>query len=296
MTLEERQEELRLGAARRAQVAPRPSWPTRSAAPSCYGGVRRRSSPPSATVETLARIVAGDADRAAGADVGVLYVGELARRGALGARAVLGLDPARSTEHRGRGRGRGGAGRALSATSCRCRRRALRVRGARRRGAGRAGSCTCRWPSASERWAWRRSAASQDGFDSGESATVQRLAGQAAVALAEAGALAERDWLSQVNAAVLDGVREGIALVGLDHELVSPTPRWSDLADALAMPIAAGDRRRAASPRRYALRRLGDGAGRQRRADRGRAGRSPGVSLERYTAPVDDASGAGSAA
>ena len=48
----------------------------------------------------------------------------------------------------------------------------------------------------------------------------ERLAGQAAVALAEAGALAERNWLSQVNAAVLDGVREGIALVGLDHELV----------------------------------------------------------------------------
>ena len=76
-------------------------------------------------------------------------------------------------------------------------------------------------------------------FDAAESPTLPRLAGQAAVALAEAGALAQRNWLSQVNAAVLDCVREGIALVGLDHELVFANAAMEQLAARLSMPIPA---------------------------------------------------------
>ncbi len=76
-------------------------------------------------------------------------------------------------------------------------------------------------------------------FDASEAATLQRLAGQAAVALAEAGALAQRNWLFQVNGAVLDGVREGIALVGLDHELVLSNAAMERLAGRLSMPISS---------------------------------------------------------
>jgi len=65
------------------------------------------------------------------------------------------------------------------------------------------------------------------------------LAGQAATALAEADALTQQGWLSQVNAAVLDGVREGIALVGLDHELVFANAAMEELAARLSMPIGA---------------------------------------------------------
>ena len=56
----------------------------------------------------------------------------------------------------------------------------------------------------------------------------------------------------------------------------SPTPRWSDLADRLSMPIAdAIGTGREPSVGRF--RRLGGGAGRQRRAHRGRARRLRGV-------------------
>ena len=76
-------------------------------------------------------------------------------------------------------------------------------------------------------------------FAADEAPILQRLAAQAAVALTEAGALAQRNWLSQVNAAVLDGVREGIALVGLDHELVFANAAMEALAERLSMPIGA---------------------------------------------------------
>jgi signal transduction histidine kinase len=125
------------------------------------------------------------------------------------------------------------------------------------------------------------------------------LAGQAAVALAEAGALAQRNWLSQVNTAVLDCVREGIALVGLDHELVFANAAMETLAGRLSMPIPAA---------------IGAASG---LALNGAAPSDPetyfaqwevmladteepiadeltisGIVLERYTAPVDDETGA----
>ena len=133
-------------------------------------------------------------------------------------------------------------------------------------------------------------------FDAGEPATLQRLAGQAAVALAEAGALAERNWLSQVNAAVLDGVREGIALVGLDHELVFANAAMERLAGRLSMPIAARDRgarrdrRRVVGPEAY----FADWEAILADADEPTADELAvgGTVLERYTAPVDDAPGA----
>ena len=132
-------------------------------------------------------------------------------------------------------------------------------------------------------------------FDAGERPTLERLAGQAAVALAEAGALAQRNWLSQVNAAVLDCVREGIALVGLDHELVFANAAM----EQLARPLVDADRRRdrrARRGRRAAGTRAYSRAGRrcsptadEPTADELSVGRTV---LERYTAPVDDEAGA----
>jgi signal transduction histidine kinase len=134
-------------------------------------------------------------------------------------------------------------------------------------------------------------------FDSSEAPTLQRLAGQAALALAEAGALAQRNWLAQVNSAVLDGVREGIALVGLDHELVLANTAMEQLAGRLSMPIGAAIGARGAALETAAVDRdayfaeweaiLADGD--DPTADELEVG---GVVLERYTAPVDDASGA----
>ena len=157
------------------------------------------------------------------------------------------------------------------------------------------GSCTCR---CARRARDRRGDArrrQRGRVRRGVAPTLSRLAGQAAVALAEAGALAQRNWLSQVNAAVLDCVREGIALVGLDHELVFANAAMEQLAARLSMPIAAAIGARGADvvrrrPRGL-LRRLGDDPRRHRRADRRRAAVS-GMVLERYTAPVDDDAGA----
>ena len=115
------------------------------------------------------------------------------------------------------------------------------------------------------------------------------------MALAEAGALAERNWLSQVNAAVLDGVREGIALVGLDHELVFANAAMERLAGSLSMPVGVGDRgaRRGRSrPIPRPTSRLGGDARRQPTSRPPTSSRSPACVLERYTAPVDDEAGA----
>jgi signal transduction histidine kinase len=137
---------------------------------------------------------------------------------------------------------------------------------------------------------------STEAFDQRESALLQRLAGQAAVALAEAGALAQRNWLSQVNSAVLDGVREGIALIGLDHELVFANAAMERLAGQLAMPIGAAIGARGADPETLSRDRdayfaeweaiLAD-------SDEPTADELTisGVCLERYTAPVDAADG-----
>ena len=141
---------------------------------------------------------------------------------------------------RGRGRGRGARGRWRRARWSPSRAATLRVR------TGLGGESVVRWevhvPLRSgeravgvARWA----ASARAAFAAEEAPILQRLAAQAAVALAEAGALAQRNWLSQVNAAVLDGVREGIALVGLDHELVFANAAMEALARRLAMPIGA---------------------------------------------------------
>ena len=132
-------------------------------------------------------------------------------------------------------------------------------------------------------------------FDPAEADTLQRLAAQAAVALTESGALAQRNWLSQVNAAVLDCVREGIALVGLDYELVFANTAMERLAERLSMPIGAaiGASRGDASaddPETYFAKweaMLAD-------TDEPTADELEisGLVLERYTAPVDDDAGA----
>jgi signal transduction histidine kinase len=126
---------------------------------------------------------------------------------------------------------------------------------------------------------------------------LERLGGQTAVALAEAGALAERDWLSQVNAAVLDGVREGIALVGLDHELIFANAAMTELAARLSMPLDAAIGAHGADLEPALVDRdayfaeweriLADGD--EPTADEFELS---GVALERFTAPVDDPAGA----
>ena len=147
--------------------------------------------------------------------------------------------------------------------------------------------------------AWRRSGGvSTAAFDPASSATLSRLAGQAAVALAEAGALAQRNWLSQVNTAVLDCVREGIALVGLDHELVFANAAMERLAERLSMPIPAAI---GANGRRSTAPALGDPDAYFARWEVMLADTEEpiadelsvsGLVLERYTAPVDDEAGA----
>jgi signal transduction histidine kinase len=59
-----------------------------------------------------------------------------------------------------------------------------------------------------------------DGFAGVDEGVVRRLAGQAAVALAEVGSVAEVRWLVQVNKVVLDSVREGIALFGRNGRVI----------------------------------------------------------------------------
>jgi signal transduction histidine kinase len=235
---------------------------------------------------------------AAGADVGVLYA-ETWRDDSRWERvAVLGLEPAPLAEYAAVG-GEGAATRAVS------RRDVVHVESA---AAGLkvrtlAGESPVRWEvhvplNHGERVVGVATLGgiSEASFDPTETPTLQRLGGQAALALAEAGALAQRNWLSQVNAAVLDGVREGIALVGLDHELVFANAAMEQLAGRLAMPIAAAIGARGAAFETAALDReayfadwetiLADGD--EPTADELEVG---GMVLERYSAPVDDATG-----
>jgi signal transduction histidine kinase len=60
----------------------------------------------------------------------------------------------------------------------------------------------------------------EEGFGGVDLGVVRRLAGQAAVALAEVGSVAEVRWLVQVNKVVLDSVREGIALFGRNGRVI----------------------------------------------------------------------------
>ena len=135
-----------------------------------------------------------------------------------------------------------------------------------------------------------------DAFAVDETETVLRLAGQAATALAEADALEQQGWLSQVNAAVLDGVREGLALVGLDDELVFANAAMEQLATRLSMPIGAaigadrGDLPAEFDGESY----FADWEAVLADSDEPTADELAvsGFVLERYTAPIDDARGA----
>jgi signal transduction histidine kinase/CHASE3 domain sensor protein len=245
----------------------------------------------SLALETLAE--------AAGADVGVLYA-ETWRDDTRWTRmAVRGLEPAPLAEHAMVG-GEGAGARAVS------RRDVVHVpsAGAALTVRTLAGETPVRWEvhvplNHGERVVGVATlgGVSECEFDPSEAPTLQRLAGQAALALAEAGALAQRNWLSQVNAAVLDGVREGIALIGLDHELVFANAAMEQLASRLSIPVAAAIGARGAALETAAIDReayfaeweaiLADGD--EPSADELEVG---GMVLERYTAPVDDAAGA----
>ena len=243
----------------------------------------------------LARITLETLADAAGADVGVLYAESWRGDERWPRAAVLGLEPAPLAESTQAG-GEGGAARAVT------RREvvlvphevaALRVRSL----GGEAAVC---WElhiplNHGERAIGVATLGSvlATEFDASEAATLQRLAGQAAVALAEAGALAQRNWLFQVNGAVLDGVREGIALVGLDHELVLSNAAMERLAGRLSMPISSAigaPGTELASTDEDSFARWEDilADGDEPTADELAVG---GVVLERYTAPVDDAAG-----
>ncbi len=249
-------------------------------------------------VASLAALALETLADAAGADVGVLYA-EASRDDARWVRtAVLGLEPAPLPEFAMAG-GEGAGARAVSrrdVVHVSSETAGLRVRTL-------AGEAPVRWEvhvplNHGERVVGVATLGgiTESTFDDSESPTLQRLASQTALALAEAGALAQRNWLSQVNAAVLDGVREGIALIGLDHELVFANTAMEQLAGRLSMPIAAAIGARGAAletaavdPEAYfaeweAI--LADSD--EPTADELEIG---GMVLERYTAPVDDDSG-----
>jgi signal transduction histidine kinase len=57
-------------------------------------------------------------------------------------------------------------------------------------------------------------------FGGSDLAVLQRLAGQAALAIAEVGSVAAVRWLVQVNRVVLDAVREGIILLGRNGRVI----------------------------------------------------------------------------
>ena len=235
---------------------------------------------------------------AAGADVGVLYTENWRDDARWTRTAVLALDPAPLAEFAPTG-GEGAGARAVTSRSVVVVEGAaagLRVR------TGLGGEAVVRWEVHVPLRSGERAVgvASLGGvteapFDPAEASTLERLAAQAAVALTEAGALAQRNWLSQVNSAVLDCVREGIALVGLDHELIFANAAMEQLAGRLSMPIPAaiGASREDSSeddPETYFAQweaMLAD-------TDEPTADELEisGLVLERYTAPVDDDEGA----
>jgi signal transduction histidine kinase len=247
-------------------------------------------------VAALASLTLSALVTAAGADVGVLYLASWRDDSRWMRTAVVGLDPAVLAEHTIAG-GEGAAARAVTT------RTVLPVTGATLRvRTGLGGEQVVRWEvhvplRSGEREVGVASlgGTSSAAFAIEEAPILQRLAAQAAVALAEAGALAQRNWLSQVNAAVLDGVREGIALVGLDHELVFANAAMEALAERLEMPVGAAIGAARASdsdddPEAYFAQweaMLADSD--EPTADELAVN---GVVLQRYTAPVDDEAGA----
>ena len=117
--------------------------------------------------------------------------------------------------------------------------------------------------------------------------------------MSEAGAYEQRRWLAQINTVVLDSVREGIALVGLDNELVFANTAMEALAAQLAMPITQAIGARGADLDTAAVDR--DAyfaqwedifAGNEEPTSDELEIADPPMVLERYTAPVDDLDGA----
>lgn len=244
----------------------------------------------------LAWIALSGLVEAAGADVGVLYAGSWREPDRWSRTAAVGLDPASLPERVAVG-GEGAAAQAVAT------RDVVTVDGSPFRVRGLSGEIAVAWELHVPLQIGERSIGvatlggmRADGFASGEAETVLRLAGQAATALAEADALGQQGWLSQVNAAVLDGVREGIALVGLDHELVFANAAMEQLAARLAIPVAAAiGADRGPSPSAFDGEAYFDdwetvlADSDEPTADELSVS---GFVLERYTAPIDDARGA----
>jgi signal transduction histidine kinase len=247
-------------------------------------------------VGSLAAITLSTLVSAAGADVGVLYLASWRDEARWTRTSVVGLDPGLLAEHTVAG-GEGAAARAVSSGAVLAvSETTLRVR------TGLGGESVVRWEVHVPLRSGDRAVGvatlggvSSAAFAAEEAPILKRLAAQAAVALTEAGALEQRRWLSQVNAAVLDGVREGIALVGLDHELVFANSAMEALAERLSMPVGAaiGTARAADAsddPETYFAHweaMLADSD--EPTADELAVS---GLVLERYTAPVDDEAGA----
>jgi signal transduction histidine kinase len=250
--------------------------------------------------ETLARIVLVRLAEAAGADVGVLYTATWREEGRWTRAAVHGIDPAQLPDAMLVG-GEGAAAQAVArdrVVHVAQERAGLHVRTL-------AGDAPVRWELHVALLHGERAigvatlgAVTDATFDAAEIPALRRLAGQAALALAEASAYEQRRWLAQINSVVLDSVREGIALVGLDHELVFANTAMAGLAGRLALPIAHAIGARGADldtaavdPEAYFaewedILAHGD----EPTSDQLEIADPPFV-LERYTAPVDDLDG-----
>jgi signal transduction histidine kinase len=80
----------------------------------------------------------------------------------------------------------------------------------------------------------------EEGFGGVDLGVVRRLAGHAAVALAEVGSVAEVRWLVQVNKVVLDSVREGIALFGRNGRVIVSNAAVERIAEETIGTSAGG--------------------------------------------------------
>ncbi|MBE2315321.1 HAMP domain-containing protein [Solirubrobacter sp. CPCC 204708] len=243
----------------------------------------------------LAWIALSGLVEAAGADVGALYGASWAEEQRWARLAAVGLDPEALAERMAAG-GEGAAARAVLA------REVVLMDSSALRVQTLGGEAPVRWELHVPLQIGERSIGvatlggiSSDAFDADESELVLRLAAQAATALAEADALAQQDWLSQVNAAVLDGVREGIGLVGLDGELVFANAAMAELAARADMPVAAAiGADRGPLPASFdGDTYFADWEAVLADSDEPTADELAvsGFVLERYTAPIDDARG-----
>jgi signal transduction histidine kinase/CHASE3 domain sensor protein len=250
--------------------------------------------------EALARIALVRLAEAAGADVGVLYAATWRDEGRWARAAVHGLDPAQLPESTLVG-GEGAAAQAVArdgVVHVGHERAGLHVRTL-------AGDAPVRWELHVALRHGERAigvatlgAVTDARFDPTDAPSLRRLSGQAAVALAEASAYEQRRWLAQINSVVLDSVREGIALVGLDHELVFANTAMESLAGRLAMPISQAIGARGADldtarvdPEAYFEQWEDILADSDEPTTDELEIADPPLVLERYTAPVDDLDG-----